>query len=205
MTKIIEGGKFIAIYGPNNIGKTTACHGVVAYISESLSFPKVEYLKYPVYLLLPTGPRINSYLRKGNPENLTMFDAQKIYAQNRIDYQPSLEIGLKHDEIIIAEDYFNTGKAWGVAGGVELEKLDAINSGQRIPDLSLFLDGERFNQGIETNHTHESSNKMWQACREAHIMLARRENAPIINANQPPEKVVNELMQYIEPLILRNK
>lgn len=205
MSNQIDGGKFIAVYGPNNIGKTTACRGVVTYISEKLSFPKVEYLKYPVYLLRPTGPRINDYLRKGNPENLSMLEAQKIYAQNRTDYQPNLEIGLNHGEIIIAEDYFDTGKAWGVAGGVDLEELDIINSGQKIPDLSLFLDGERFYQGIEKNHTHESLDDMWQKCREAHLMLARRENAPIIKANQLPEQVVYDLMQYIEPLILRNK
>ena len=90
-------GKFIVVYGMNNIGKTTATGSLVDYLNNYGI--KAEYLKYPIYDLEPTGSRINAYLRKGNPEHLTPFRAQEIYAQNRRDYQSKLEETLERGMI----------------------------------------------------------------------------------------------------------
>jgi len=54
-------GKFIAIYGINNIGKSTQTSLLVQRLV-SAGF-RVEYIKYPIYDLDPTGKMLNEILR----------------------------------------------------------------------------------------------------------------------------------------------
>jgi len=42
-----ERGKFIVVYGPNNIGKTTQVNKIVSWLKEEGI--NASYLKYPVY------------------------------------------------------------------------------------------------------------------------------------------------------------
>lgn len=54
-------GKFIALYGINNIGKSTQTSLLVQrVISQGI---RVEYIKYPIYNLDPTGKMLNEILR----------------------------------------------------------------------------------------------------------------------------------------------
>lgn len=54
-------GKFIAIYGINNIGKSTQTSLLVQkLVSKGI---RVEYIKYPIYDLDPTGKMLNEILR----------------------------------------------------------------------------------------------------------------------------------------------
>lgn len=193
-------GLFIVICGPNNIGKSTAIKGVLEQI-KLLNIDVINF-KYPIYDLKPTGPRLNAYLRLGNPENLNPLDAQKIFAQNRLDYQPTLQKLLNQGKIFIIEDYNNTGRSWGMANGYSVETMDEVNKNQIEPNLTLFLDGEQFLDGIESKHLNETNRELWLKSREAHLFLARRSNSPIIDAHQSREEVVADLMSYIKPLIL---
>lgn len=193
-------GLFIVICGPNNIGKSTAIKGLLEQLRK-LNIEIVNF-KYPIYDLKPTGPRLNSYLREGNPENLSALDAQKIFAQNRLDYQPTLQKLLDEGNIFIIEDYNNTGRSWGMANGYSVKVMDEVNKNQLEPDLTLFLDGEQFTEGIESKHLNETNRELWLKSREAHLFLAKRSNSPIIDAGQSREKVVADLMSHIKPLVL---
>jgi hypothetical protein len=50
-----------------------------------------EYLKYAIYDLLPSGPLLNEYLRKGNPHDLSPREFQLLQVLNRTQYQPLLQ------------------------------------------------------------------------------------------------------------------
>ncbi|MCF7836645.1 hypothetical protein K9N08_03390 [Candidatus Gracilibacteria bacterium] len=54
-------GKFIAIYGINNIGKSTQTSLLVQKLINT--GVRVEYFKYPIYDLDPTGKMLNEILR----------------------------------------------------------------------------------------------------------------------------------------------
>ena len=196
---IYKKGKFFVIYGSNNLGKSTLSKGIAHYL-EWAGFP-VKYLKYPIYSLKPTGPQINAYLRKGNPKKLTMFAAQKIYAQNRRDFEPELIETLNKGINVVAEDYKGTGIAWGMTKNVSQELLEKINSNLLDPDLAILVDGDRFNSGIESNHTHESFSELWKLNRQIHLKLTKRYNWKIINANKPIRKVLQDALLYILPLL----
>src|SRR3990167_10147152 len=81
-------GKFIVIYGINNLGKTTQAKLLVEKLNAAGR--RAKYLKYPIYDLSPSGPRLNEYLRGGNPEKLDARTAQILYAKNREQYEPTL-------------------------------------------------------------------------------------------------------------------
>jgi thymidylate kinase len=156
------------------------------------------YLKYPIYNLEPTGPRINRYLREGNPEGLTPATVQKFYSDNRRDYEPELIKMINEDKWIIAEDYVGTGIAWGMVGGAKVEDLEELNKGLLEPDLSILLDGERFLTGVEANHKHEGDGDLWPKGRQIHLDLADRYNWRKVSANQSKEEVLNSVVEVLK-------
>ena len=189
-------GKFIVVYGMNNLGKTTMVNGLIDFLKTGGR--EVVYLKYPIYDLEPTGPRINRYLREGNPEKLTPATVQKIFSDNRRDFESKLIEMINEGKWVIAEDYKGTGIAWGMIGGYSIEKMEEINKNLYEADLSILLDGERFLTGIEKVHTHENATELWLKGRKIHLDLAKRYNWKIANANQTREEVLNEVINILK-------
>ena len=189
-------GKFIVVYGMNNLGKTTMINSLIDFLKSQGK--DTIYLKYPIYDLEPTGPRINRYLREGNPENLNPTTVQQIYSDNRRNYEAELKKMIDDNKWIIAEDYKGTGIAWGMIGGATVEDMEEVNKGLLEADLSILLDGERFLTGIETGHTHESATNLWPKGRNIHLDLAKRYGWKIANANQTKEEVLNNVIKIIK-------
>lgn len=192
-------GKFIVLYGINNLGKTTQAKILVEKINQEGL--KAEYLKYPIYDLEPSGPVINNYLRSNNPYNLTPREVQIIYTMNRYQFEPKLKEKLAQGINIIAEDYTGTGLAWGIGAGVEDNFLKQINSQLLKEDLSILLYGERFKKSIENGHHHEENEELTEKVREAHEKLAAEFGWKRINANQNLEKISEEIWQEVKKVI----
>lgn len=189
-------GIFIVIYGANNLGKSVQAEKLVESFKEA-GF-KAELIKYPIYDLKPTGPKINEILRSGNKQSISEEEFQELYAQNRRDYQPQLCKKI-HDGInIVAECYTGTGLAWGWTKGADLEKLIEINQGLVEPDIAILLDGERFVQGKEERHQHESNEQWWEQCRLNFMKLAQRFGWEVVEANQSVEEVHRDILNIIE-------
>lgn len=174
-------GIFIVIHGANNLGKSTQAK-LLAQKMTAGNY-QTEYLKYPIYNILPSGKMINDYLRNGNPLNLTPREAQTIYTLNRTQFEPQLKNKLALGINIVAEDYTGTGLAWGIGAGVDEEYLKLINSHLLREDLTFLLDGERFKESTETGHKHETDETLWQKVRQAHLKLGEEFGWQKINAN----------------------
>jgi len=189
-------GLFIVIYGINNLGKTTQ----VGLLLDDLikSGLKAEYVKYPIYDLNPTGPKINAVLRSGRKQEISEKELQELYTQNRRDFQPQLCQKIGNGVNIIAEDYIGTGLAWGWTKGTELEKLIESNRGLVKPDIEILLDGERFIGSREADHIHESDDMLMEKCRKNHLELAARFGWAVVNANQEPAAVHQDILAIIE-------
>jgi dUTP pyrophosphatase len=186
-------GKLIVIYGINNLGKSTQAKLLVANLQKNGY--KAEYLKFPIYNLQPTGEMINDYLRNGNFYNLSLKEAQIIYALNRTQYQQTLTNKLKQGINIVAEDYKGTGMAWGLGGGLSESFLKKINSNVVEEDLVFLFDGERFKNSIEKGHRHENNDDLINKVRWAHLKL-KEECAWIkINANQTIAEIEKLLLK----------
>lgn len=190
---MIKRGKFIVIYGANNLGKTTQVKLLVNNLRKQGI--KVKRVKYPIYNLKPMGPVINSAMRKNL--RITDLDLQKTYAQNRRDYEPELFKILNRGTWVVAEDYKGTGIAWGVVNSISLTKIEKVNDGLYDEDFAILIDGKRFSDGIEGNHRYEVR-RDWERARRIHLMLSKRYGWERVNANQTREKVSEDIWGMIQ-------
>lgn len=194
-------GRFIAFYGMNNLGKSTVIPGVIDFLTSKGI--RVGFIKYPIYNLEPTGPRINAYLRGKNPEGLNPLEAQVLYYANRLGYQGELKRRLRNREWIVAEDYKGTGIAWGVirssSKDLSAVLMERLNMGLWEPDLSILLDGERFRTGIENGHLHEdTSPEEWNKGRLIFQELSCKYGWRVLKSDQPEHDVLADAVRIVE-------
>lgn len=197
-------GKFIAIYGTNGIGKTTQTERLVDFLQSQGK--NASRLKYPIYDLKPEGPFIYKYLRdpKFRSENeLSVHRLQKKYSENRKRYEKELKKRLNRGEWIIAEDYLGTGIAWGLTWGGDLKYLEKINSKLLKTDLSILMHGDRFDTAIEKDHRNEMDANRIKVCKNFHFLLSMLYDWKIVNANQPVNKVQNDIRNIIKRKFFR--
>ncbi len=193
-------GTFIAIYGANGLGKSMQMsklsHKLLHQGHESLFL-----LKYPLYQLRPTGPIINDILRnpKSSKRNIDAMELQKLYVQNRIDFQENL-IGILNSGInVIAEDYVGTGIAWGMKAGASRRELELLNYGLIEPDIVILLDGERYKTAIEKGHRNEDiDNVEWNKVRNIYRQLAGEYGWQVVDANQSATKVHQDIWKLLK-------
>ncbi len=165
-------GKFIAIYGVNNIGKSWHAKHIVARLNELGK--KAVYLKYPIYDIEPSGPFLNKTLRSGGEQMISEEELQTWYAVNRFQFQPALKKMLEENDYVVAEDYASTGICWGYTKGASLDWLEALNSKFIEPDLCILMHGERKEASVEEGHIHESNSELLVKAAETLEMLADR-------------------------------
>lgn len=186
---------FIALYGINNIGKSIQIQRLKTYF-ESLG-KTVKCLKYPIYDLKPTGPKINALLRNPKITKIQGEEFQLLYIQNRLDFEPMLLRYVNDFDIVLAEDYIGTGIAWGMTQGLRFETIEELNRKhpQKKPDVQILLDGERFLSGKEKNHRNEEDNAAVKKTREHFLWLAKKYGWPVVNANQSEIKVTEDIIR----------
>jgi len=190
-------GKFIVIYGANNLGKSTQ----VELLEKTLQKKGIDVLriKYPIYDLEPTGSLINSVIREG--KKMAEDQLQQTYVQNRRDYEGTLKKTLKKGTWVIAEDYVGTGLAWGMVRGLDLSEMEKWNEGLMPADLSFVLFGDRFQNGKEAGHRNENDDVLWKTAQDMHLMLAQKYNWKKIYANQSKDAVLEEILKTINALV----
>lgn len=203
-------GKFIVIYGANNLGKTIQTRLLTKKFIDNGE--NILLVKYPIYSLKPTGPKINKILRDPSEKdrNIKEYDFQQLYIQNRQDFQPTLKLLLASGFTVLAEDYVGTGIAWGVTNSImsdgenesKLNKLiktfEKLNKGLLKPDIAILLDGERFSSGIEKSHRNEDrGNLVWELNRKVYQRLAKVYSWKSVKANQTIESVHKDIWEII--------
>ncbi len=175
-------GRFIVIYGSNNLGKSRQID-LLEGLWQAVGRPYTR-IKYPIYDS-PTGRLIDQILR--HPEELSCpvseSELQSIFAENRRTFEPELLRLLSLGDVL-GEDYVGTGLAWGLTRGVAREELDKYNCGLLCPDVEILLDGERFTGGIERRHRNEAAGQeIWETNRRVHLELAKEFGWTIVDAN----------------------
>lgn len=192
-------GKLIAIYGINNLGKTTQAKKLVErLVAEGHD---AHYLKYPLYSFPPSGLIINGYLRNDNPHKLTAREFQIVHVLNRTQYDAALRARIDAGEWVVIEDYVGTGIAWGVGAGVDEAFLHELNSHLVREDIAILIDGERFLDGKEAGHKHEDDDAMMEKVRDVHHKLAKDEGWFMVPANGTREEVHDAVWKHIKRLL----
>lgn len=189
-------GLFFTLLGVTNIGKTTQQELLESHLrADGYS---VAHVKYPKYDCEPTGPRLNAFLRKGNPEELTPLEFQVLNFQNRMDFQPTLEKMLEENDVVIAEMYTATSIAYSMGDGIEKQKIIDLNAPLLEADYAILLDGKRFVESKEEGHVYENNDPKTEKIREAHLELAKDFDWDIVNANQTIDEVHEEIYEKVK-------
>lgn len=186
-------GKLIALYGINNIGKTTQAELLRDALVEA-GFD-AEYVKYPRYDVAPSGPYINSILREG--KEASVEELQLWFTLNRHQVQKELQSKLSEGKIIIAEDYTGTGIAWGSVYNADEEWLKQINQHLQIEDLGILMTGARYLSGVEENHKNETNDKAVDKAISIHERLGKEYGWRRVEASGSIEEVHDGIMEVV--------
>ncbi len=186
-------GKLIALYGINNIGKTTQAELLRDALIEA-GFD-AEYVKYPRYDIQPSGPYINSILREG--KEASVEELQLWFTLNRHQVQEELTTKLSEGKMIIAEDYTGTGIAWGSVYDADEAWLKEINRFLQIEDLAILMTGARYLAGVEENHKNETNNEAVDKAITIHEKLGKEYGWKNVNASGTIEEVHDEIMEIV--------
>ncbi len=167
-----KNGKFITIYGVNNIGKTTHARLLVKRLKKE-GFDAV-YIKYPIYDLEPTGKRLNTILRGKKNQTISEKDLQTLFKRNRADFEPQLKQMLQSGKIVVAEDYTGTGIAWGMAKGLTQSFMEKLNADLLKENFAILLTGQPDSRAKEENHLHEQNTKLMKSVNNIFVQLGRK-------------------------------
>jgi len=192
---------FIVLYGTNGVGKTTQAKLLADWLSE-LRY-EVQQIKFPLYGLPPTGPRIDRYIHGDgnggtvNPENISVKEFQELCAENRRDGAGLIEDWLADGCIVIAEDWTYGGIVWGMATGVPKKAAYAMNTDFIREDAKILIDALPFTK--EERHIHEEDSALVARVRNLYIDIARAEGWPIVNGNQDRIIVHSQITDIVRP------
>ncbi len=186
----------LTLYGINNIGKSTQAKRLVEAL-QARGYDAV-YVKYPVYELEPTGPKLNQVLRGGGAQAISEEELQLWFTLNRYQFEPTLKQWLAEGKIVVAEDYIGTGIAWGTVKGASTDWLETVNKGLLKENFAILMDGERFLEGKEAGHAHEDNQEFMARSRQVHLDLAKRYGWTLVPANGGVEEVADRLWKAVE-------
>lgn len=196
---LIMSGKFIVIYGVNNIGKTTHAKRLFRHLRQLGK--KAVYIKYPVYKVKPSGEMLNKILRSGKPQKMSEEELQMLYVFNRYQFQPTLQKWLSERKIVVAEDYTGTGIAWGLTKGAKLNRLELMNKFLVQPDLEVLLCGRRKISAREKKHLHEESNYLLNKCAKVLNRLQKRYGWGKIKIAKDKDATEREIWKIVKTVI----
>ncbi len=190
-------GQFIVFYGVNSLGKSTQAKMLVENLIVKLG-KNAEYLKYAIYNLEPSGLLIANYLKEGNSYGFTPREFQLLQVLNRTQYEPKLKERLAKGTWVVAEDYVGTGIAWGMATGVDKDLLYKLNAHLLNENLGILFEGEPYAEALEKTNVHETDPAMLKKVAENFTQLAEDFGWHKVSANQPIEKVQEEILAIVK-------
>lgn len=189
-------GTFIALYGINNIGKSTHAKLLVKRLAKEGY--KTKYIKYPIYDLKPTGPHLNSILRSTEKQKISEEELQLWFVLNRYHFQPTLEKWLAQGYVVVAEDYCGTGIGWGAAKGLPLPLLISMNKYLVQEDVAILMEGHRDTRAQESAHIHEQNEALIARATKVFAQLARKFKWQKVTVAPTIEETATRLWRLVE-------
>ncbi len=192
-------GLFIALYGPDGTGKSKLMNLVEERLRERGVL--VRALRYPIYDLKPTGAKLDEILHK-KKLHLPEDEMQKLFAQNRKDFESTLRSWLDSGVTVVAENYKGTGMVWGVLRGLGIEQMEEINKDSMNPDIAVFIDGPMKEESHPLDHPYGDEEE-WYRARKMYLQMADRYGWVRVGGDAPMLTVANRIWAVIKPVIER--
>jgi len=192
-------GLLIVLYGPSGVGKSKQLDLLEERFSKlKTSAKRVEY---PVYHLKPTGQVLKKILwgQNGQKEEEEM---QKLFVENRKDFEPTLRSWLAAGMIVLAEDYKGTGIVWGVTRGLPIAKMEEMNIDFIEPDISILIDGpRRLDLRPGEGHIYQQDEDEWYRARKVYLQMADKYGWVRVGGDAPILTVADRIWAVIRPVL----
>lgn len=203
MKKNTYPGKFIVIEGLDGSGQTTQA-GLVKSLFIEQGF-RVVSTKEPT-LDSEAGREIREALDKKIKVEAGVL--QELFTEDRREHlQNKIIPALEDGKIVISDRYFFSTFAYGVADGLDLERLIGMNNDFLLPDLTFILKVspevcvERIRKRGEEVKLFEKKEKLEKVWETYKILPSRFENVYVINGENTKEEVFSEIKTIITQIL----
>lgn len=194
-------GLLIVLEGIDQSGKTTAAKLLKNKLEKS-NF-KTIIQSFPDKSIL-SGQIINSYLQ-GNSK-LSSQELHLLYSLNRQEKKEEMENKLREGYNIICDRYTHSGIAYSLANGLDYNYCINTEKYLIIPDLIFYFDIDisqtnKRRISLKTD-IYETSNLQFKV-KDAYSQIKTKDWI-IINANNHPEEIVNNILKHIHNYLSKN-
>ncbi len=189
----------ICLEGIDASGKAT--QSKVLYDRLSRSGLGCKLIAFPDYRT-PVGLNIRAYL--DGKVVLSREVRQLLYTANRWERRDDLVNWLSSGKFVVADRYIPSGLAYGLANGLDLDWVLALEKGLPVPDLVVVVDipvktvAERL---PTTRDTYERNESFLKKVRKSYLSLAGRFGWAVVNGDLPIEGVSEEIWAVVSDRI----
>jgi len=191
----------ICIEGIDASGKAT--QSKILYDRLSGAGFNCELIAFPDYRT-PVGLNIRAYL---NGElSISPEVRQLLYTANRWERRNDIVNWLNSGKFVVVDRYIPSGLAYGLANGLDLDWMLALEKGLPVPDLVIVLDvpveitAKRFRRAKDA---YERKKSYLKKVRECYLSLARRLDWCVVKGEMPIEKVSETVWSLVLERIRR--
>jgi thymidylate kinase len=158
-------------------------------------------VEYPVYHLKPTGPILKKILW-GQDRRREEEEMQRLFVENRKDFEPTLRSWLGAGMTVLAEDYKGTGMVWGVTRGLTVAKMEELNRDFIEPDISILVDGpRRLDLRPGEGHIYQQDEDEWYRARKVYLQMADKYGWVRVGGDAPILTVAERIWAVIRPVL----
>jgi dTMP kinase len=131
---------------------------------------------------------------------------QLLYTANRWERRNDIINWLNSGKFVVIDRYIPSGLAYGLANGLDLDWILALERGLPVPDLVIVLDvpveitTKRFRREKDAYERKESYLKK---VRECYLSLARRFNWCVVRGDRSVEEVAEDVWSLVLERIRR--
>jgi dTMP kinase len=191
-------GRLIAVEGIDQSGKRTQSNLLAEeFKARGLRTAVWDFPDYRTQI----GRQLRAYLDGRN--RLDYHAVHLLYAANKWERVQELNRLLASGHNVIVNRYSPSNLAYGVARGLPLSWLKALENGLPIPDIVIVLDIApqlSFERKTIRRDVHEVDRQYLKKVRSTYLRLAKKYNWKVVNAEQGPKAVQAELWIMITRL-----
>ncbi|UCD73240.1 MAG: dTMP kinase [Candidatus Bathyarchaeota archaeon] len=160
-----------------------------------------EMIAFPDYRT-PVGLNIRAYL--DGKLSLSSEVRQLLYVANRWERRDDIVDWLNSGKFVVADRYIPSGLAYGLANGLDLDWMLALEKGLPVPSLVIVLDvsvEDTAKRYLRKRDAYESRESYLKKVRESYLSLSEKFGWAVVNGELAIEAVSESIWSVVSDKI----